>query len=499
MAEAGGRLSAPAAARRDLGLAVVTAVLACLTLAGLLVRFYRLDVQNFWLDELWTAAASDPAQPLGEWLAEWILPDVHPPLYYLIIRAWRELFGASELALRLPSTLFGLLAVAVVPLVQRWTPFVRRPWALAALLATATGAILYAQEARAYTLLIFLTTAATCLGVAMARRIEAGQPISGPALLLAGITVAFEYVHYFGALVGAGTFGALFLFALMRGNRRAAGVVLVAGAVSILLFLPWVAFHVPRIADKTGGHFWITNDWAAAFRAFAGFTAGTAAVFVGLAGVAASILVRRPRVIGRPDYFVPLVAMALMLAAAIAISLHTPLITARNLLILMPAFYIFTVTALADLEELAQGMGRTLLRLAPALVAAVSLGFAVHQVGTDTKDKWRDAAAFIASIPGCETGVLAVNQWPQEVYAYYLPPSHRARLVEVDAHQAGRPPVSPFQLTGQSCPLLLWAGNIGGDAVVNAWLDKLGLEREAVLVERLPGHVIVLRREQAAA
>ncbi len=44
-----------------------------------------------------------------------IIPEMkaesHPPLYYVLLRGWRETFGSSETAVRMLSTLFSLLAI----------------------------------------------------------------------------------------------------------------------------------------------------------------------------------------------------------------------------------------------------------------------------------------------------------------------------------------------------------------------------------------------------
>ncbi|PJA55943.1 hypothetical protein CO165_00980, partial [Candidatus Roizmanbacteria bacterium CG_4_9_14_3_um_filter_33_18] len=43
--------------------------------------------------------------------------DFHPPLYYLFMKLWTNLFGYSEIALRMPSILFSLMTGYVVYLI----------------------------------------------------------------------------------------------------------------------------------------------------------------------------------------------------------------------------------------------------------------------------------------------------------------------------------------------------------------------------------------------
>ena len=45
--------------------------------------------------------------------------DIVPPLYYLLLRLWLPLAGISEFALRFPSALFGVMAVALIARIGR--------------------------------------------------------------------------------------------------------------------------------------------------------------------------------------------------------------------------------------------------------------------------------------------------------------------------------------------------------------------------------------------
>ena len=66
----------------------------------------------FWFDELWTVWIVR-APSAGE-LARRIGADVHPPLYYALAWLWTRAFGLSEVALRLPSLIAAVAAVAIL-------------------------------------------------------------------------------------------------------------------------------------------------------------------------------------------------------------------------------------------------------------------------------------------------------------------------------------------------------------------------------------------------
>jgi 4-amino-4-deoxy-L-arabinose transferase-like glycosyltransferase len=91
-----------------------------------------------------------------------------PPLYFFVMNLWVRLAGMSETALRLPSTLFGVAAVAVIYLLGRDLFNDRTVGLIAALmLAFSRFHIAYSQEARTYSLLFLLILLACWFAVRM--------------------------------------------------------------------------------------------------------------------------------------------------------------------------------------------------------------------------------------------------------------------------------------------------------------------------------------------
>jgi len=115
--------------------------------------------QSFWLDEATTGIVARNLS-LTEFFNEFLPGDFHPPLYYLAVKAWGNLFGFGEVILRLPSVIFGVATVYVTCLIGSKIKG-KSMGALAALLmATAPLHVYYSQEARFYaatTLLVSLS------------------------------------------------------------------------------------------------------------------------------------------------------------------------------------------------------------------------------------------------------------------------------------------------------------------------------------------------------
>jgi mannosyltransferase len=129
-------------------------ILILLLATGL--RFHQLDTQSFWNDEGNSARLSERSLDL---IIEGTASDIHPPLYYLLLRGWRELVGESEFGLRSLSAFAGVLTVAGVMglgsvIGKRLTVNGKRLTVVAGLVtAVSPPLIYYSQEARMYSLL----------------------------------------------------------------------------------------------------------------------------------------------------------------------------------------------------------------------------------------------------------------------------------------------------------------------------------------------------------
>lgn len=129
--------------------------MAYLLALGLILRLIFIN-QSLWLDESIEALA---LQGRFGPLLHYALADYQPPLYHLIGYLNTHLFGFSELALRLPSLICGVLTIYFV--VQLATLFAGKKIGFIAGLLAATNPLLiyYSQEGRTYAMTAFFVTA----------------------------------------------------------------------------------------------------------------------------------------------------------------------------------------------------------------------------------------------------------------------------------------------------------------------------------------------------
>ena len=201
-----------------------TVVLGMLLAAGV---WSLVAGRSLWFDELFALhAASLSPQELVRFVRD---HDAHPPLYYVLLKVWKEVWGTSERAVRALSLVLGLGTLLTV------NEYVRRrlgpgPTQLAvAVLSTSPLFLQASSEATRYALLTLLYLAAGL----EAREVVEGRGGKPWRLgLLGGLLL---YTHYLGLLL----LGCVGLFAAWHGGREGLRRVAPGLALAAVAFVPW--------------------------------------------------------------------------------------------------------------------------------------------------------------------------------------------------------------------------------------------------------------------
>ncbi len=223
---------------------------AVILAAQLLLSLGFLANKTLWLDEAYSAMMA--RLPLKD-IVQAMTFDAGPPLYYLLLHAWRAVLGESETALRSLSLLFALAATAGVYQLAREA--VDRPAAVLSTLLFAFSplSMAYTREARHYTLLAALAVgAAWCVRRYVTR---------GELKYLAGtglIWLALVYTHNLGWFIAVGS--GLAALVLPGGMRRAAPL-LACGAVVVILYLPWLPTLLEQWRNTERTIAWVDKVW----------------------------------------------------------------------------------------------------------------------------------------------------------------------------------------------------------------------------------------------
>ncbi len=213
----------------------------CLIWAGVLVSLYLLVYFAGWGrtligTEVW--ALHFAGLPLGEQMNAVRLDLVHPPLIYLLERAWLAVFGQTDSAARAIPLLVNIPAIALFTSLARMALVY---WRLASFLFCGTYLVVGStvNQIRMYGLGIMLVVAAILLWESWRRK-----PATGRLMSWMAVATLLVYTHFFGLLMLAGFLAANLLF----GPRRRA---FVAASLFVgVLYLPWFLYVLPVLRSR---------------------------------------------------------------------------------------------------------------------------------------------------------------------------------------------------------------------------------------------------------
>jgi hypothetical protein len=390
--------------------------LSAILAVGLLLRVIHLGRESLWLDEAgsWRLAHL-PFHTLWREVL-----DVHPPLYYSIQRLWL-VFGDSEAALRSPSVIFGVIAIALTYVLGRQIADARTGLFAAALMATSALQIQFSQEARSYEL---LTAAAVMASIGLVGVLRATRAGTWPSLIVCcayvgGMLIAL-YAHNIALLLFA-VAGLIGLADLAR--RRSLRCAATWGALNALVVMGWCCW-MRVIWHQTTGPVpalgWLRPPDVAAVAYALDRLYGEGYVNIvkplwGLLGIAfafvGAFLQRRK---GLPIAYLIAAAFGIPLAEIAISYLGQPVFILRTVIWLAPFFFVLVAAA------------GSRLRTGP-VIGAIGLLLVIQLIGvrsydlTTRKPPWRELVEHVSAeaCPG-DAIILAPYYTVEATVSYYV-------------------------------------------------------------------------------
>lgn len=443
-----------------------------------------LNVNSLWLDELFTAYFTDPAN--ADFLAflNRAAEDVHPPVYYLLVWTAGRLTGLDiGLVARGVSWVFAVLTLLALPRVM--LPWVSRPARLFTVVFAATSLVFffYANEGRSYTLSWFLMVLLLGVSLRIRQRLCSGAVPAIPilALLLLGIVSGLS--HYYLITITGAVVGCLILSSQNWTQRI---VLALAGLVILLPLVLFIRWHSAQVvgAPEQG---WFSADSAFLVRQT---VVGTLRVIgssneqslflllLAAGGVAGALIWRQGTDTGTATailsdcLFIAGVAVLGVGLTILVTLVYVPSYSFRFFLVLAPVYwmmagFLFALVLVSRSQPLiiSSSLVATLVFCLVAL--RIFWAFEPH------KQPWRETAATIADMPACATAPLAVVTFDRSFiseseagrfYGYYLGPEDRAwlavprgQLPTLTEVPAFRRLVAERLADPEACQVLLWA------------------------------------------
>lgn len=393
------------------------------------------------------------------------LHESHPPLFYILMRAWARISGGGDVALMFLPVLIGAAIVPVMYLAGS-SVFSRRAGVIAAVLSAISASLTeHAAQFRPYgllALLILVSCASLCAILTAQRRAQAAYVVSSVLML---------YTHNWGLVIAIGQFLAV-VFVIPRipkaSRRSILSRLVISWTIVALLYAPWI----PSLLYQTGhaGHGSLAIENAndvLGFVAFSLYRIGETLLwgrlgnrqFIAIATLiiaTASLLVvtRRHRISPVRDESVQqrstarvlLLSVGFSLLVALLLSPTSNLMLPRCISTVLPPLLLCVGYWLARLSE-----SQLTLRQAQLLVSFVSLGLVasvseMFALTRTTRSNMREIAGAIRSNMRADDLLVVAPEWFAASFDHYFP----ASIEQVNHPYAGRTNMIDFSNVWES-------------------------------------------------
>lgn len=390
-----------------------------ITWAAFLLRAVNLDAQSLWRDEVDAIRFSGWA--VKDLLAGLIQEGHNGPLFFLMLRPWRNLTGNSEFALRYPSALVGALAVPLGYVLARQLGFSRRAGVLLGLLlATSPYLVWYGQEAKMYAMLM----AAVMLAFIAYLKALTGEGTRWWIVFVVSTSISF-YLHILAPLMLI-VYAATALLYCPYWRRHWPGWLMSMACLTVP-YIPLVWWQLSFLIEGVDrGHpfYPLTRQfeillklYSSGLLQFVGLTAVILFVFLFLCGLFLSNPRSQAEGLTLKKRLVPAAWALLPPLVVYAVSLRVPVFEDRYLIYIAPAFYLIIV------------LGIILVRFYSPTLAALSLGLILtinfmgiwQQQQRPIKADFRAAAAYLLKQPFPPTAIMVQMPYLQHTLNYYYP------------------------------------------------------------------------------
>ncbi|MCL6703574.1 glycosyltransferase family 39 protein [Pseudomonas sp. T1.Ur] len=372
--------------------------LSAAILFGAYLRLRNITEHSLWLDELFSVAVSQPENSFFDVFHQ-TLSDVHPPFFQWVLWVFYKIFGFGEMVGRYLSAAFGIMLIPAVFALGRQIFDLRVGLYVAWFAAVNFYLIVYSQEIRSYELLALLTI------VSFVVFIKAMRTLDGFHVFVYSLTAAMLVsTHYFGFLVVFAQ-ALLVLIGMLESpwDKRRLYHFSLAGFFILLCVAPQIPYMYARLDH---GDFWVPvpNDhfFIELFILYFGSLPLSIVSMVLLVVAVAKCLETVKDF--RCCIFVVWIVTCMVVPYLYSLYVQ-PVLTMRNLIILLPVILVLLAFALSLFKERWARIGLGVLILCFSMTPIFTSFKPVHTFENQLTpvSQMRDVVAGLIQIP---------TQWP---------------------------------------------------------------------------------------
>ncbi|MFC1992461.1 glycosyltransferase family 39 protein [Chloroflexota bacterium] len=402
-------------------------------LVGTFLRFYALGVESIWYDE--ASAINLSIQNIATVLRDCAVTQNHPPLYFVLLHYWIELFGTSEVATRSLSVIFGIVSMLVIYKIG--LSLYNRTLGLLACLLSATSFfhIAYSQEVRSYSLLLLLSLLSY---YSFIKILQVNNKRWYFTYFISNILLS--YTHAYGILITASQ-AIIMIFVWSRHREVVFKFLGTLGAI-ILVSIPLLLLMSGRITQFVTDGFWVPEPVLAdigktlvAFSAYWGrdiakliviiFAPLIIVSFFSINEISGEWNWRSPVAsleklkwrISLDQFEVSLILTVWLLApivlAFIQSKLITPTYQIRYLIGASPALYLLIAKGLTSISK-----KKLFYPILVLIIAMSSIGLYNYYID-EFKDPWRDVGGFVEANSYRDDCIIADLAYNGEPFLHY--------------------------------------------------------------------------------
>ncbi len=387
-------------------------------MGGFLIIF-DLGAESIWLDEAYSIKAAE--QSLSSVIGGAIDTENNPPLFFIILHFWMLLFGSGEIAVRFPSAIFGIISIFLIYKIGCHLFNKKIGLISGFLLSISTFHIMYSQDARPYSLFMFLTLLSFYFFIQI---LKANNKWYFLGYLLANILLCYTQLFGFFVILSQIVYFSMFWKKYKQKILKFAGM----QVASVLAFIPLIVLAIPRISQVAGGGgsqvSWIPEpsfmSIGTTFFLYAGgivlFVPLLVLFFIGL------FPIRYRRIKGRLAFRFESVGDTLLLLIWFAFPIFIPFILSmiiaplyvpRYTISALPAFYLLAAKGIGYFTD------RKVTYILVISIALLSLIGLQLYYALPVKEQWRETVNFIEYRVQPDDAIVICADYTQEPFDYY--------------------------------------------------------------------------------
>lgn len=396
-----------------------------ITLIAFLIRIINISFASLWSDELYSMLSVHPDNSLYEVL--YMQRKDQPPLYFVLLRIWTQLFGFTDLSARALSVVIGTLSVFCIGFVNNKIFNYKVGLLSAVIVAFGFTQIEHSLEARFYGLLFLLISISIyTYSLTLENRYKLLVHI-----IHGGLCGLIILAHHFGAMVVMAY--ALFDVVILVRKRfklSELGYTSVTYFTALLVLLPWIYFSYSTVQGVR--EYWLKTIDLPAYILYNIRYNPVSLVLLGILSVAGFVVGKRKA----NDLSIVLwMQVLLVIVVPLLFSyLLFPILVARYSFAMAPALYTLAAIGLVAFAERFTGFRKIIWFMIVLLLCFDGVKSSFFDKKPLMKEPWREMAQWLRQQPDFkQTALFSTGYQLKDRFTldYYLP-EKKSRHIRYD-------------------------------------------------------------------